>query len=97
MFKNVAVRFTDKNCHPVSILFADCKIFEKLVDNRSFEKYSLFSDFQYDFSFSRSTTALLIVLSDRIIRAFNRSGGTQTESLDISKTFEGMCVKFQVD
>ena len=42
------------------------------------------SDFQYSFRSSRSTTVLLIVVSDRIIRAFNRSGGT----LNISKAFD---------
>ena len=37
---------------------------------------------------SRSTADLLIVLSDRIARAFNRSGATRTVALDISKAFD---------
>ena len=42
------------------------------------EKCSLFSYFQYGFGFrsSRSTADLLTVVSDRIARAFNRSGAT---------------------
>ena len=48
----------------------------------------LFSDFQYSFRSSRSTPDLLTVLSDRIARAFNRSGATQAVALDISKAFD---------
>ena len=36
----------------------------------------------------RSTADLLIVASDRIARAFSRSGATQAVALDISKTFD---------
>ena len=53
------------------------KVFEKLVNNRivdHLEKCGLFSDFQYGFRSSRSTTDLLTVASDRIAWAFNRSG-----------------------
>ena len=46
-----------------------------------------FSDFQYGFRSSRSTADLLTVVSDRIARAFNKSGATQTVALDITKTF----------
>ena len=35
----------------------------------------------------RSTEDLLIVVSGRIARAFNRSGATQAVTLDISKAF----------
>ena len=52
---------------------------EKLVTNRivdHLEKCGLFSDFQYVFRSSRSTADLLIVASDRIDKAFNRSGAT---------------------
>ena len=45
----------------------------------------LFSDFQYGFRSSGSTADLLTVVSDRIARAFNRSGATQAVALDISK------------
>ena len=47
-----------------------------------------FSDFQYSFRSSRSTADLLIVVSDRITRAFNRSGATWAVALDISKAFD---------
>ena len=42
-----------------------------------------FSDFQYDFRSDQSTAGLLTVVSDRIARAFNRSGATQALALDI--------------
>ena len=68
-----------------------CKVFEKLVNNRivnQLEKRSIFSDFKYSFRSSRSTTALLIVVSDRIARAFNRSSAIRAVTLDISKAFD---------
>ena len=43
---------------------------------------------QYDFTSSRSTADLLTVVSDRIARAFNRSGATRAVALDISKAFD---------
>ena len=46
-----------------------------------------FSDFQYGFRSSRSTADLLTVVSDRIARAFNRSGATRAVAVDISKAF----------
>ena len=42
-----------------------------------------FSDSQYGFRSSRSTTDLLTVLTNRIARAFNMSGATQAAALDI--------------
>ena len=48
----------------------------------------LFPDCQYGFKSSRSTADLLTVVSDRIARAFNRSGTTRAVALDISKTFD---------
>ena len=66
------------------------KVFEKLVNNRivdHLEKCGLFSDFQYGFRSSRSTADLLIVVSDKIAGAFNRSGATQAVALDIYKAF----------
>ena len=47
-----------------------------------------FSNFQYGFRSSRSTADLLTVASDRIARAFNRSGATRAVALDISKAFD---------
>ena len=91
VFKNVGERSTAKNYCPVSLLSVVSKVFEKLVNNRivdHLEKCGLFSDFQYGFRSSRSTADLLTVVSDRIARAFNRSGATQAVGLDISKAFD---------
>ena len=49
---------------------------------------AFFSDFQYGFRSSRPTADLLTVVSDRIARAFNRSGATRAVTLDISKAFD---------
>ena len=67
------------------------KVFEKLVNNRivdHLEKCGLFSDFQYSYRSSRSTADFLAVVSDRIARAFNRSGTTRVVALHISKAFD---------
>ena len=90
VFKNVGERATAKNYRPVSLLSVVSKVFEKHVNNRivdKLEKYDLFSGFQYGFRSSRSTADLLAVVSDRIARAFNRSGATRAVALDISKAF----------
>ena len=58
----------------------------RIVDH--LEKCGLFSDFQYGFRSSRSTAGLLLVVSDRIASAFNRSGATRAVALDISKAFD---------
>ena len=91
VFKNVGERSTAKNYHPVSLLSVVSKVLEKFVNNRivnHLERYGLFSDFQYGFRSSQSTVDLLTVVSDRIGRAFNRSGATRTVALDISKAFD---------
>ena len=91
VFKNVGERSTAKNYRPVSLLSVVSKVFEKLVNNRTvdhLEKCGLFSDFQYGFRSSRSTADLLTVVTDRIARAFNRSGATRAVALDISKAFD---------
>ena len=98
-FNYVGESSTAKNYHPVSLLSAVSKVFEKLVNNTivdHLEKCGLFSDFQYGFRSSRSTADLLTVVSDRIARAFNRSGTTRAVALDISKAFDrfGMLVFF---
>ena len=59
---------------------------KRIVDH--LEKCGLFSDFQYGFRSSRSTADLLTVVSDRVARAFNKSGATQTVVHDISKAFD---------
>ena len=90
-FKNVGERSTGKNYHPVSLLSVVNKVFEKLLNNKIvdyLEKCGLFSDFQYGFRSSRSTADLLTVMSDRIARAFNRSGATRAVALDISQAFD---------
>ena len=90
VFKNIGESLTAKNYHPVSLLYVVSKGYEKLVNNRIFDhlvKQGLFSDLQYDFRSSRSTADLLTVVSDRIARAFNRSGATRAVALDTSKAF----------
>ena len=91
VFKNVGERSTAENYRPISLLSVVSKVFEKLINNRIvdyLEKYGLFSDFQYGFRSSGSTADLLTVVSDRIARAFNRSGDTRAVALDISKVFD---------
>ena len=91
VFKNVGERPTAKNYCPVSLLSVVSKVFEKLVNNRivdHLEKCGLFPDLQYGFRSSGSTADLLTVVSDRIARAFNRSGATRVVALDISKAFD---------
>ena len=91
VFKNVGGRSTAKNCRPVGLLFVVSKVFEKLINNRivdHLEKCGLFSDFQYGFRPSRTTADLLTVVSDRIVRAFNRAGTTPAVPLDIANVFD---------
>ena len=91
VFKNVGERSTAKNCRPVSLLSVVSKFFEKLVNNKivnHLEKCGLFFNFQYGFRSSPSTADLLTVVSDRIDRAFNRSGTTRAVTLDIFKAFD---------
>ena len=67
------------------------KVFEKLLNNKivcHLEKRGLFFFFLYGFRSSRSTADLLTVTTDKIARAFNRSGPTQAVALDISKAFD---------
>ena len=83
VFKNVGKRSTAKNyCQLlanyqyVSLLSVVSKVFEKLVN-----KCGLFSDFKYCFRSSQSTADLLRVISDRIARAFMRSGVLELQHL----------------
>ena len=88
VFQNVGKSSTAKHHSSVSFLSVVSKVFEKLVNNRivdHLEKCGLFSDFQYGFRSCRSTADLLTVVSDRITRAFNRSGAV---ALDIPKAFD---------
>ena len=93
IFKNFGEMSTAENYCPVTLLVFFLWLVKslnlKLVNNRivdHLEKCGLFSDFQYGFRSSRSTADLLTVVSDRIARAFNRSGTTRAVALDISKT-----------
>ena len=91
VYKNVEERSSAKNYHPVSLLSVVSKVFEKLVNNGivdHLEKCRIFSNFQYDFRSSRSTSDLPTVVSNRIARAFNTSGATRAVALDIFKAFD---------
>ena len=91
IFKNVGERSITKSYCPVSLLSVVSKVYEKLVNNRiadHLEKCGLLSDFQYGFRSSQLTVDLLTVVSDRIARAFKRSGATRAAALDISKSFD---------
>ena len=88
---NVGEKATAKNYYLLSLPSVVSKVFEKLVNNRivdHLEKCGFFSDFQYGFRSSRSTADLLVVVSERITRAFNRSGVTRVAALDISEAFD---------
>ena len=90
VFKNIWEGSTAKNYSPLSLFSVVIKVFEKLLNNRivdHLEKGGLFSDFQYGFRSSWSTAGLLVVVSDKIDRAFNRSGATRAVALDIYKAF----------
>ena len=91
VFKNVVERSAAKNYHPFSLLSVDSKVFEKLVNNRivdQLEICGLFSDSQYGFKSSQSTADILTLVSDRIGRAFNRSGAARAVAFDISRAFD---------
>ena len=93
LFNNFGERSTAKNYHPVSLLIVVSKVLEKLVNNRivdHLEKCGFFSDFQYGFTSSWSTIDFQTVLSDRIVRAFNRFGASRAVALDISKAFDSL-------
>ena len=94
VLKNIGEKSTARNYCPVSLLSIVSKVFEKLVNNRivdHLEKYGLFSYFQYGFRSSLSTADLLMVVSDRIARAFSRSGGARAVAPHISKAFRRVC------
>ena len=91
VFKNVEERSPDKIYRPVGLLSVVSKVFEKLVNNRTFdhrEKCGHFFYFQYGFRSSQSTDDPLTVVCDRIARAFNRSGATQAVVLVVSLAFD---------
>ena len=77
---------------PVSLLSVVSKVFEKPVNSRIVDhpEKCLFCDFQFGFRSSWSTADLLTVVSDRIARAFNKSGAIGAVGLDISKSFDSV-------
>ena len=90
VLKNVGEWFTAKPYRPVSLLSVVRKVFQKLVNDKiidHLEKFGLFPNLQHGFRSCRSTADLLTVLSDGIVRAFNRSRATRAVALDISKAF----------
>ena len=91
VFKNVGERSSAINYRPVNLLSVVRKVIEKLVNNGIVDhlgKCRLFSDSKNGFRSSQSTSDLLTVVSDRIVRAFNRPGTTRAVALDISKAFD---------
>ena len=89
VFKNVG----EISAAPLVFFLWFVKVFEKFVSITYIVDYlrkcGLFYDFQYSLRSSRPTADFLTVASDRIARAFNRSGATRAIALDISKVFAG--------
>ena len=84
VFKNIGERSTAKNYHPTSLFSVVSEVFEKLLSKRiadDLEKCGLFSDFQYGFRSSQSTSDLLIFVFHRIARAIDRSGLLKLQNL----------------
>ena len=77
LFQNVWERCMTKNYRPINLFSIFGKIYEKFASNRLADKLAicgLFSDFQFGFRSFCSTTDILTVVSDRIIRVFIRDG-----------------------
>ena len=92
-FWGITCSVFNKGKSAIPLLFSRCsvvsKVFEKPVNDSIFDhlkKCGLFSDFQYGFRSSQSNVNLTVV-SDRIARAFNRSGAPRAVALDISEAF----------
>ena len=97
VFKNVEERSAAKYCGPVGFLSVVSGVFEGPVNIRivdHLEKSDLFSDFQYGFRCFQSTGDVLTAISDRIARAFNKSGATRAVALDIFKALTGFGMLF---
>ena len=76
VFKNIGEWSTAKNYCALSLHSVVSKLFGKLANNRivdHLEKYVLFCDLQCVFSAPQSTVDLMMVVSDRIARAFDKS------------------------
>ena len=76
VFKNVGERSRFKNYCPAGLFSVVGKVFKRPVNNRLVDHPKLwpFSNIQYAFRSPQSIADLLAVVSDRITRAFNRSG-----------------------
>ena len=72
VFKNVGERSRVKNYCPAGLFSVVGKVFKRPVNNRLVDHP--FSNIQYAFRSPHSIADLLAVVSDRITRAFNRSG-----------------------
>ena len=91
VFNNIGKRSAAKSHHPVSLFSVVSKFFEKLVNSRIVDhlgKCGFFSNFQYDFRSSKLTANLLTIISDTIVKAFDRSGATWTVAIYISNAFD---------
>ena len=91
VFKIFGERSAAKKDRPVSLLSVVCKVFERLLNNRiidRLEKWGLCSDFKYGFRSPWSTADNFTVVSDRISKAFNRSGPTGAVPLNKSKALD---------
>ena len=85
VFRNNGENSTAKNYLLVRLLTVDCNLINRLVDHR--KKRGLFSDFHFDFRSSCSIVDLLTVVSDRLARAYDRSGTFGAVALDVSQDF----------
>ena len=91
VFKYVGERSTAKNYCLVSLFLWLVTSLKKLYIISlciTRKNAAYFFYFQYGFRSSRSTANLLTVVSDRIARAFNRSGATRAVALDVCKAFD---------
>ena len=90
-FKNSGERSDPQNYRPISLLPIISKVFESLINSAlvsHLESHGLFSDKQYGFRASRSTTDLLTVITERFYRALDQCGEARVVALDISKAFD---------
>ena len=91
VFKNVGLRSTAKNYHPVSLLSVVSKVFEKLVNNRivdHLEKCGLFS------RRSGATRAVALNVSKAFDRVWHAGLLHKLESYGISDQIFGLISSF---
>ena len=90
ILKNIWETSATESYRPVSLLFMVNKFFEKLVNNMLVDHLEKFGFFLISSMVSGLliqprilTVQLLTVVSDKIVRGFNRSDATQTVALNI--------------